>query len=387
MLEALAEGLESRSVKILYVGVAGFLDRPTGAGLRYRMVQDALRRAGEVQVFEIEPDHGARQRLWNRFVRRHAPRPFADARTAHAARRGFAALHPSGFDLLWFASIHTFGAVDPRVDVPVIVDLARLESLTLAREDELASTAIGDDRAKIREYWMTLETEVGRRADFVTLCNEVDRELLGKPASEVIPTGYATPRRPRTDWTLHHPPTLLMQGTLYLEQNFDAAVYAAREILPRVRAGEPGAELRIVGPAPPTAVRALGGAEGVTVTGWVENMSAELANADIVVAPIRHGGGIHVKVIEAFAHQVPVVTTPIGIEGSHAVPGAHLLVASDVDEFATHCVTLLGSETRRRALAERAFALYQDRFELTRVEARVTDLARAIGRRDFERSA
>ena len=86
--------------------------------------------------------------------------------------------------------------------------------------------------------------------------------------------------------------------------------------------------------APPTWV--------LTVVGQVPSTEEELARGSVVVVPIRYGGGTRVKILESFAHRVPVVSTTLGAEGLDVEDGVHVLLADDPDEFAAAIVRLLG---------------------------------------------
>ena len=101
----------------------------------------------------------------------------------------------------------------------------------------------------------------------------------------------------------------------------------------------------------------------VTVVGAVPTMEEELARASVAVVPVRFGSGTRVKILESFAHRVPVVSTTLGAEGLDAEDGVHLLVADDPEEFAAATVGLLGDPGLRVRLADVAEALYLDRYD------------------------
>ena len=101
----------------------------------------------------------------------------------------------------------------------------------------------------------------------------------------------------------------------------------------------------------------------VTVVGTVPAMEPELARADVAVVPIRYGSGTRLKILESFAHRVPVVSTTIGAEGLEVVDGVHLLLADDPDAFAAACQRLLTEPDLRKRLVDAAEELYRERFE------------------------
>ena len=82
----------------------------------------------------------------------------------------------------------------------------------------------------------------------------------------------------------------------------------------------------------------------MTVVGQVPDIDTELARADVVLVPIRFGSGTRLKILEAFAHRIPVVSTSLGAEGLDAVDEHHLLIADTPNAIAAACARLLEDE-------------------------------------------
>jgi glycosyltransferase involved in cell wall biosynthesis len=85
-----------------------------------------------------------------------------------------------------------------------------------------------------------------------------------------------------------------------------------------------------------------------------------------------------VKIIEAMAHRLPVVSSSLGIEGIDIVPGEHVLTADDAPGFASACVELLTNDGLRRGLVERAWSLYWSRYRMELMEEQIAQVARSI---------
>ena len=98
--------------------------------------------------------------------------------------------------------------------------------------------------------------------------------------------------------------------------------------------------------------------------GAVRDLGPCYAAADVAIVPLRAGGGTRIKILEAFAHGVPVVSTPVGAEGLEAGDGEHLLLGEDAEAFARRCAELMASPELRRNLAERALRLVRDSYSL-----------------------
>jgi glycosyltransferase involved in cell wall biosynthesis len=149
--------------------------------------------------------------------------------------------------------------------------------------------------------------------------------------------------------------TILFAGNFIHPPNVDAAIRLANDIFPRVRARHPEAVLQLVGDAPPASVRRLAG-PGVVVTARVPSMAAFLDAAAMVVAPLRMGGGIRIKVMDALVFGKPLVATPLAAEGMDLVDGQDLLLAETDEEFADCISSLLSDASLRQSLSANARA-------------------------------
>lgn len=148
-------------------------------------------------------------------------------------------------------------------------------------------------------------------------------------------------------------PSVLFVGGFAHPPNVDAAIWLARQIFPRVLDRVPDARLDLVGHEPGPEVRALAGG-AISVHASVADVTPYLDRAAVVVAPIRLGGSMRMKVLEALAAGKALVATPRAAEGVDAVPGEQLLVAADEAQFADAVAGLLVDLGQRRALAEGA---------------------------------
>ena len=108
--------------------------------------------------------------------------------------------------------------------------------------------------------------------------------------------------------------------------NIDGACFLVHEVLPELLQVQPDTRVILAGKAPDS-VRALA-SDHVEVTGYVEHIEDVLARADAVVVPLRAGGGTRIKILEAWAHRIPVVSTTIGAEGLDAENDVDLLLGS-----------------------------------------------------------
>jgi glycosyltransferase involved in cell wall biosynthesis len=149
------------------------------------------------------------------------------------------------------------------------------------------------------------------------------------------------------------PPTILFVGAFGHPPNVDAARWLAGSIYPRVVARVPQARLELVGNEPGPEVLALA-RDGVAVQGSVPDVAPYMDRAAVVVAPIRIGGSMRGKVLEALAAGKALVATPRAAEGVDARGGEHLVVADGEEALVEEIVRLLQNRAERRRLAEGA---------------------------------
>ena len=116
----------------------------------------------------------------------------------------------------------------------------------------------------------------------------------------------------------------------------------------------------------------------VIVVGRVPDITAELARADIVVVPIRYGSGTRVKIIEAFAHRIPVVSTSLGAEGLGVTDGVHLLIGDDPGRAGRCLRPIAGGTPARDRITSEAHALFVEALCTDAIEERIAGLAREV---------
>lgn len=151
-------------------------------------------------------------------------------------------------------------------------------------------------------------------------------------------------------------PVVMFVGSMDWEPNIDGVEFFHDEVWPRVLADVPEARFRIVGRNPHQRVRRLADDATVLVTGSVSSITEHLAEAAVVVVPLRVGGGTRLKIYEAMAAGRAVVSTTVGAEGLDVSSGIDIVLADSPADFAEAVVTLLRDDARRAQLGYEATA-------------------------------
>jgi glycosyltransferase involved in cell wall biosynthesis len=178
-----------------------------------------------------------------------------------------------------------------------------------------------------------------------------------------IPTGVDTAYFQRTAAASSDPHQLVFTGSMDWLPNEDGILYFTEQILPRIRQVLPGVRLTIVGRNPsPRLVQLSRKDSSVTITGRVEDVRPYMEQAGAYIVPIRIGGGTRLKVYEAMAMEMPVVSTRIGAEGLPVHDGEDLLFADTPEDFASAVVRVLTDARLARALGAHAAATVRERY-------------------------
>jgi glycosyltransferase involved in cell wall biosynthesis len=217
-----------------------------------------------------------------------------------------------------------------------------------------------------RQRWEEYQLAVWRRFDRVQVFTQCDATVIQSMAPDladrvrVNPFGVDIPQA--TDPDREEPGTVAFAGGFGHTPNVHAALWLASEIMPRLRALRPGIRLNIIGANPTRAVQALA-SEDIAVRANVPAVEPFLERAAVVLAPVRTGGGMRVKVLQAMALGKAVVTTPLGAEGLAVTESQPpIVVAKDADEIARMTAALLAADDTRRALGRRARAYAAEHF-------------------------
>jgi len=271
------------------------------------------------------------------------------------------------FDAVQIEGVHLSRYLSVIQEVPnrpaILVDWHNIESEAMWRYSENTSNPLKKVLAR-RTAALLQRTEMMllERCGVHTVASERERgKLLAQCHSaniHVIPNGVDTdffsPARiaemPRDDVVSVRKRSILFVGSMDYHANVEAVIWFTREIWPEIARRHPELEFIIVGRCPSSAVRELI-SERVRVTGTVEDVRPFYASAAALVVPLRVGSGTRLKILEAMAAGVPVVSTRLGAEGIDATHDVHLLNADNRTEMAAAIDQVVNSpETRSRLI-------------------------------------
>jgi glycosyltransferase involved in cell wall biosynthesis len=402
-------------MKILVVASDFPWPKTQGGHLRLTTAIEALTDLGETDLFTLYDPRGALPALppnvsvgrlktavhpgtphqirWRSawLTRRGIPLEVSMHRADSAARLELESWAAPEYDLVWFEKAATFEWMGRPSFGPTVIDLVDLEDekarsraqilqAELSRKrgtDRLRQgLAVTQARVNARD-WERFQRSVAGDVERVVLSSVLDVRRSGLPNAVAVPNTYVKPARPVGHRDVGRPPTLLFQATFDYGPNVDAVDWLVTEVAPRLLDRIPDLEIRLVG-KPVPGVQRRHRPPAVTVVGVVPAMEPELARADVAIVPVRYGSGTRLKILESFAHRVPVVSTTIGAEGLQVEDGVQLLLADDPDSFAAACERLLGEGDLRARTVDAAERCYLERYERSIARDHIHALARAV---------
>jgi glycosyltransferase involved in cell wall biosynthesis len=215
-------------------------------------------------------------------------------------------------------------------------------------ESNILQTAFGHIVCSTRERDKLLQIAPGARAEVVE--NGVDTRYF---AEQVPPAPTGTRRQ------------IVFVGAMDYFPNSEAAVFFANNIWPRMKSSLGVIELAIVGANPGPPVLALGKLWGVKVTGMVPDVRPWYRGALAAVVPLRTGAGTRLKILEAMAAGVPVISTPLGAEGLEVTDGENILLvdADDTQGWIDAVASVAESPALNEKLVAGGLRLVQTRYD------------------------
>lgn len=208
-----------------------------------------------------------------------------------------------------------------------------------------------------------------RRATRVITTTEHDAALarrLGgrRVAVDVVPNCVDAAHWARPAGAVRDPALLVMTASFHYPPNQAAAAELVEHVLPAVRARVPEATLRLVGQGMPDDLAArLRAAEGVEVTGAVDDVRPHLWAASLALAPLRLGSGSPIKVLEALSAGAPVVSTQRVAQALGLAVGEGVVAAGTPQDIAAQVASLLDDPARAAQIAERGRAAVVARYD------------------------
>jgi glycosyltransferase involved in cell wall biosynthesis len=155
---------------------------------------------------------------------------------------------------------------------------------------------------------------------------------------------------------------LIFMGAMWRYENIEAVLSFYHSAFARIRKKIPDVTLCIAGGSPSEEIKKLAADPAVTITGFVDDLLPYYIESDISIAPMRIGGGVQCKILDAMAAGLPVITTSQGNEGICAAPAKEIFVADTPETFAERTVELIKNSELRKTISRNAIQFVRNNF-------------------------
>jgi glycosyltransferase involved in cell wall biosynthesis len=259
------------------------------------------------------------------------------------------------------------------LDIPVVIDLMDCVSLHYERLAKIQTSPLRRalytfERSKITRF----ERKISRIASAMICCVQQDADAMKAITGtdvRVIGNGVDAPSVLHATPSTH--PVIVFLGFLEYPPNRDAIQFFGDEAWPQILERFPHARFEIFGKGPPVALRKM---KNVEFKGYVADLSSAYNTASIFVAPIRAGGGIKNKVLEAMAYGVPVIATSLAVDGIGGTDGEHYVIANDAQSFFKQTEKLLTTPGLSQQVGMTGRRFVQEHFDWGRASSELAAL-------------
>jgi polysaccharide biosynthesis protein PslH len=281
------------------------------------------------------------------------------------------------FDVAYLDHIDTWLYRNQLRDLPVVVDFHNVYSQLVERvADEQSGWFRSSYLKRESKLVERVERGIAQSARHIFTVSAEDRNRIrefGAGAVSVASNGVDCvhfryrPAEPSSE------PVVLFLGSLDWPSNVVAAEFLARDVMPVLRKRFPQITLSLVGRNPTQSVHELSALPNVKLLPNIADVRDAFSQSTILAVPLDSGGGSRIKILEAFASGVPVVSTPIGCEGIDCEAEKHLLV-TDRSNFANAITQVLTQPDRLWKFAENGRALVEAKYDWKHIGRTVADM-------------
>jgi polysaccharide biosynthesis protein PslH len=325
-------------------------------------INNLLQYCTSVNLFEAAPTNKQQYALYPNQMKKHISEEASSYISFLLKNQHFDIVHIEGYYLLQH--------LPTKPEVPILLIEHNIEHLLALQRFMLAVTQ--QEKSYFwSEYIKTLKWErlMWKRATVCVALTREDKTSMEQVEPNIdvrmIPDG-SDHQKMISDATLSDSfknsivsdncPSILFVGNFAYEPNVDAALFFSQRIFPLILKEVPNVKLLLVGNAPPSEICSLRSNRQIEVSGRVASLVPFYEEADVVVCPLRIGGGVKVKVLEALSFGKAIVSTSIGAQGLDLSTYQAVTVADEVADFAESVVRLLLHPEERHIQEREALA-------------------------------
>lgn len=289
-------------------------------------------------------------------------------------------LAENAHDILVCDFLHPAINLPDEINIPTLLFQHNVEAMIWKRHYQVANNF--GKRAYLRSQWhraVAFEKQACSRFDAVVAVSKDDAEVFrndyGHGRVFDIGTGVDTDYFTPVNGDRTTKPNIVFTGSMDWLPNSDAVQWFIKEIFPLIKQEVPEATFTVVGRDPfPDLLELAKRDPAIRVTGRVDDVRPYMREAAVFVVPIRIGGGTRLKIFEAMAMGLPVVSTTVGAEGLPVTDGNEIVLRDSPDTFSRSVISLLQDRLMASKTAETACRVVRDKFGWSSIAKQFEDI-------------
>jgi polysaccharide biosynthesis protein PslH len=291
-------------------------------------------------------------------------------------------LEKNKYDLIHAETFYVMPHI-PKTDVPVLLVEQTIEYLVYKHyvEDQaplLAKPLFTIDVAKLR-YW---ETHYWKKAKSVVAMSESDKKEMKKLVPglkiNIVPNGIDTEyfsKKATVDNSTS--PRVLYVGNFKWLQNAEAAEILINNVWPEIKKNIPNAVLWIVGKDITDNIKSYS-RDDIKISEGIPDIRDAYLNSRVLIAPIEGPGGTRLKILEAMASALPVITTDVGAEGLQVENGKHALITNDWSTMSKMAINIIKNNEYSKEIGEEARKFVKDKYSWSQSSSYLDEIYRSV---------
>lgn len=252
-----------------------------------------------------------------------------------------------------------------RVGIPVVLNQHNIEwmvykNIANSNDNIIKKFIYSFDSIRFKRFEKRLYNKIS--IDTMTFVSTEDMEYINKAfphiKTELVPVGGIS-KNFQYSWNSNNN-NIVFVGKMSYAPNAEAAKWFIKSIFPIIKRVIPNANIFVVGKDPDDELKSLS-SDSITITGMVDSVDVYYKKAGLVVVPLKHGGGVKVKLLEAIGNKVPVISTSIGVQGT-MFNSDNMIVADSTEEFANKCIAFLENRNDYESMYKRVFSIFEKEY-------------------------
>lgn len=294
-------------------------------------------------------------------------------------------LKHANIDLINVDSPHMgLNLLELNTDIPIVLNQHNIEWMVYKNVAESSKNLIKkalytEESLRFKLFEKKLYERVNVSLFTFVSCDDkayFERIYGNKYRTALVPVG-AENHRCSYNWKNEKTNKIIFVGKMSYAPNVEGVIWFATKVLPLIKEKIRNVQFEVIGRDPVEEIKALNKENEIKVVGGVPTVDEYYESADLAVVPLKHGGGVKVKLLEAIGFKIPVITTSVGVQGTDFNED-EIIIADESEKMALLCIDLLKNRNKYRSMYEKLFKEFEMKYTWEAIGSNYEDMLRSV---------